>query len=223
MKLFLLLSISFITLLASDAFITPSELKDSFKDKNLVIIDVADPTIYKESHIKYAINADVSKFINQKSKNPYSLMNSEQEIQKELRELGINRDSKVVIYSHNTQKGILDSSYLAFILLYSGFENLSILDGGYMAWIFENERLTSSILSEPKAKGNIIVKPIKNLLISRDILQKNLTSATILDARSPQKYYGVQRSNKVSSIGHISHAKSSFYQDKFFKRFYTER
>lgn len=217
MKLFLILSLSFFTLLASDAFITPSELKNSLKDKNLIIIDVADALMYKESHIKGAINANVSKFINQDPENKYSLMNSTQVIQKELRELGINEDSKVVIYSHNTDKGILDSSYLAFILIYSGFDNLSILNGGYMAWVFENERLTSSIASDSKDEGNIIVKPKEYLLASRDTLQSALASTIVLDARSPQMYFGTERSDNVSSIGHISYAKSSFYKDKFLR------
>jgi len=217
MKLFLILSLSFFTLLASDAFITPSELKNSLKDKNLIIIDVADALMYKESHIKDAINANVSKFINQDPENKYSLMNSTQVIQKELRELGINEDSKVVIYSHNTDKGILDSSYLAFILIYSGFDNLSILNGGYMAWVFENERLTSSIASDSKDEGNIIVKPKEYLLASRDTLQSALASTIVLDARSPQMYFGTERSDNVSSIGHISYAKSSFYKDKFLR------
>ncbi|WP_373004695.1 sulfurtransferase [Sulfurimonas sp.] len=217
MKFFLLLSISFFTLIASDAFITPSELKNSLKEKNLIIIDVADADIYKTSHVKGAINSDISKFINQDPENLYSLMNSPEIIQNELRNLGINQDSKVVIYSHNTDKGILNSSYLAFMLFYSGFDNLSILDGGYMAWVFENERLTSSVLPDSSEEGNIVVKPREHLLISRDLVQSSLASTPILDARSPQMYYGVERSNRVSTIGHISYAKSSFYKDKFLR------
>lgn len=217
MKYLLLLSLSFFTLLASDAFITPSELKKSLKEKNLIVIDVANTNIYETSHIKGAIHADISKFINKDPKNIYSLMNSAETIQKELRELGINQNSKVVIYSHNTDKGILHSSYLAFILLYSGFEHLTILDGGYMAWVFENEKLTSAILSEPEDVGNIIVRPKKHLVVTRDIVQNSLSHVTMLDARSPQMYYGIERSDKVISIGHISYAKSSFYKDKFLR------
>ena len=155
MKYLLILAISIFKLSAFDAFITPSELKMSLSDKNLIIIDVADSFTYKKSHIKDAIHADVSKFVNHES--PYSLMNPVEVIQNELKELGINRDSKVVIYSHNTEEGVLNSSYAALILLYSGFENISILDGGYMAWVFENELLTSSLKSEKPDNGNFIV------------------------------------------------------------------
>jgi len=215
MKYLLILAISIFKLSAFDAFITPSELKMSLSDKNLIIIDVADSFTYKKSHIKDAIHADVSKFVNHES--PYSLMNPVEVIQNELKELGINKDSKVVIYSHNTEEGVLNSSYAALILLYSGFENISILDGGYMAWVFENELLTSSLKSEKPDNGNFIVKINPNILISRNILLDNLTTATILDARSPQAYFGIERSDGVASIGHISFAKSSFYKDKFLR------
>nr|WP_321267520.1 rhodanese-like domain-containing protein [uncultured Sulfurimonas sp.] len=216
MKYLLLLSISFFTLFASDAFITTNELKNILEDKNLIIIDVADATLYETSHIKGAISADVQKFVSD-GKDKKALINSTEIIQDELRELGINEDSKVVIYSHNQQNGILNSSYLAFILLYSGFENVSILDGGYMAWIFENERLTSTQQFQAENEGNIVVKPNKNLTIDKDYVQNALASSVILDARSPQLYYGTQRSDNIRNVGHISYSKSSFYMDKFLR------
>ena len=215
MKYLLILAISFFNLVASDAFITPGELKKSLHDTNLIIIDVADYKIYKASHIKGARHADISKFVNPESL--YSLMHSPQIIQKELSNLGINSDSKVVIYSHNTENGILNSSYMAFILLYSGFENLAILDGGYLAWVFENELLTSSITPDSKNDGNFIVKLNKEILVTSDYIQDNLAAVTMLDARSPQMYYGIKRSNNVRLTGHISYAKSSYYMDKFLR------
>jgi len=216
MKYFLILSLSIISLLASEAFINPSELKHSLDDKKLIVIDVADLAIYKQGHIEGALHCDVNKFI-KKENNPYSLMDSTKIIEQELRKLGINQDSKVVIYAYNTQKGILNTSYLAFILLYSGFENLSILDGGYMAWVFENELLTSSIKSTAQDEGNIVVNINPNLLASMEEVHKNLASTPVLDARSAQMYYGTERSTGVATVGHISHAKSSYYGDKFLR------
>ena len=67
MKYLLLLSISFLTLFASDAFITPSELKNSLEDNNLIIIDVTNTVTYETSHIQNAINCNVAKFIKKES------------------------------------------------------------------------------------------------------------------------------------------------------------
>jgi thiosulfate/3-mercaptopyruvate sulfurtransferase len=158
----------------------------------------------------------VTKFI-KKENNPYLLMNSTEIIQKELRNLGVNQDSKIVIYDHNTKKSILNSSYLAFILLYSGFENVSILDGGYMAWVFENELLTSSIKQDAKEEGNFIVNVNPKLIASLENVRQNLASAIMLDARTPQEYYATERSKNIERIGHISYAKSSHYKDKFLR------
>lgn len=214
MKYLLILILSYFTLLASDAFITPSELKASLDDKNLIVIDVSDIQLYDTSHIEGAIYADISKFIDKNSLKTYPQLASEETIQKALRKLGINSDSKVVIYSHNSQQAIFNSSYLAFVLLYSGLDDVSILDGGYMAWVFENELLISSITPDIE-KGNITVEPRKYLIATGEDV-KNST-AKILDARSYDEYYGVSRSEGVERVGHIKGAKSSYYETKFLK------
>ncbi|MFT7004073.1 MAG: thiosulfate/3-mercaptopyruvate sulfurtransferase [Sulfurimonas sp.] len=215
MKYLLILTLFIFNLNASEAFISPNELKNSLENENLIIIDVAVLSTYKTSHIKGAINCNVSNFINPESL--YSQMNPIEIIQNELKELGINKNSKVVIYSHNTKKGVLNSSYLAFILIYSGFENLSILDGGYMSWLFENELLTSSDSSYASSEGNFTININQNIVVSSDIVLNTLTSTIKLDARSPQMYYGTQRSENVASVGHIKYAKSSYYADKFLR------
>ncbi len=213
MKYFLILIIGLLELAANDAFISPNKLKSSLENENLIMIDVADSKIYKKSHIKGAIHSDISKFIDKKS--PYFLLESQQNIQNEIQALGINTNSHVVIYAHNTKEGILNSSYLAFVLTNSGFENISILDGGYMSWIFQNEFLTSTEISTPEDDGNFIVKNTNYALINAQTLQDELSSSTLLDARSPQAYYGVVRSDKINAIGHIQKAKNSYYQYNF--------
>lgn len=213
MKYILILTLAFFNLFASQAFMSSSELKESLNNKELIVIDVANFNIYKTSHIKGAIHLDISKLINEDSQ--YHLMNSAEILEDEIRELGINNNSKVVIYSHNTKDGILNSSYAAFVLIHSGLENVSILDGGYMSWVFENELLTSTVQTQKKDYGNFKLKINSNLLVTKKQLKENISLTTILDARSPQMYYGVQRSENITSIGHIPHSKSSFYMDKF--------
>ncbi len=215
MRYLLTFSLLFFNLLASNAFITPSELKKSLSEKSLIIIDVANSSLYEEGHITGAIHADISKFVDIES--PYSLMNTPQLIQNELKELGINENSKVVIYSHNTKQGVLRTSYLALILLYSGFEDITILDGGYLSWVFENELLTSKIIPNIHSDGNFILNINPNIIVDLKYIKNNLSLNTILDARSEQMYYGVKKSKDVKAIGHIPSSKSSFYMNKFLK------
>ncbi len=212
MRYLLILLIGFVSLFANDAFISPSKLKSYLKNDNLIIIDVSDYQIYKKSHIKGAIHSDISDFIDKES--PYHLSNPPQDIQDEIQALGIDTNSHVVIYAHNTKKGILNSSYLAFILTNSGFENISILNGGYLSWVFQHEFLTSTEILAPD-DGTFIVKDNNNSLISVNSLKNSHVSSTIIDARSPQAYYGVIRSDGLITDGHIPNAKNSFYSYNF--------
>ncbi|MBU0721772.1 thiosulfate sulfurtransferase [bacterium] len=206
MKHISLLLLLFVYAFSYDAFIKPQELKTLLQNKELIILDVGSRESYKKSHIQNAVHVDVSKFSN---KSTYSLQSS-------LRKLGINFDSHIVLYSHNTQKGFLNSSYFAYLCMSHGFENISILDGGYMAWLFENELLTSNIPSFAKKYGNVELKKNSSFFVDSDYLQSALGKVSILDSRSPRHYYGVEKSDSIKAVGHIPHAKSSFYKDKFF-------
>ena len=210
MKYLLLLNLCLFSLFASDAFISPSQLKAALNDKNLILLDVSEKELYYTSHIRGAIYTDVNLFIDKSVPNP--TLASQENIQKALRKLGINNDSRVVVYSHNSETAIFDSSYLAFVLLYSGLENVSILDGGYMAWVFENDLLVSSMTPHIKG-GTISIEPKQNLIATTKDLHK--PNAKILDARSYDDYYGVSRSNGVLEVGHIKGAKSSYTATKF--------
>lgn len=213
MKFFLLSILTFINVVAFDAFITPSELKNSLDSKGLIILDVATKKIYKTGHIKNAIHADISKFIDNQ-KQP--LIASKEKMQNELRNLGINSDSHVVLYSHNTESSVLNSSYLALALIQGGFENVSILNGGYMAWVFECELLVSSKPSYPKNDGNMVLHNT-NIIVDLDYVKHNISKLKILDARSTMEYFGVEKSHGINTIGHIPKAISSYYKDKFLK------
>ncbi len=213
MKFILILSLVFFNLVASTAFISPSQLKNSLADSKTIVIDVADYNIYKSAHIKGAINANISNFI--KKDSLYSELNSNEILENEIKNLGISHDSNVIIYAHNTKKGILNSSYLAFVLIYAGFENVSILDGGYLSWVFENELLVSSLKENSVKETNFTINTNKSIISTSQYISKHLKSATILDARSPELYYGIERSDKTKRTGHISYAKSSLYLHKF--------
>lgn len=213
MKYILLAIITFINLVAFDAFITPSELKNSLNNKKLVILDVDTKEIYKAGHIKNAIHVDISLF--RDIKEPLRMAPREK-VESELRSLGINSDSFVVIYSRNSEKSILNSSFLALALIQGGFESLTILNGGYMAWVFENEFLVSSEPNYAKNDGDITLSS-RNILVDLEYIKNNISKVTLLDARSPMEYFGVEKSKNINAIGHIPHAKSSYYKDNFLK------
>jgi thiosulfate/3-mercaptopyruvate sulfurtransferase len=215
------------SLFGGNGFISPSELKSSLDDENLVIIDVDERSIYKKGHIENAINADIISFLDRPiNVNPDEFQNvsfkkkmllaDERVIEKELRALGINKNSKVVIYDHNTDDGKLKSAFLAFVFIYSGFDNVQILDGGYMSWVFENQILVSTESYNAKSYGNIEVKSREHLLVDTQNVKNSISKVKMLDTRSPRFYYGVLKSENIEKLGHIPRASSSYYEDKFY-------
>ncbi len=214
MKLFTALIFPLIHLFAFDAFISPSELKNSLEEKNLIIIDVASKDIYKKSHIINAIHVDITSYIDDKS--PYQQMNTPEVIQENLRKAGINTDSDIVIYAHNTPQGFLNSSYFALILISHGFENVTLLDGGYMAWVFEYPLLSSTNKHTAQSTGNYSVSKNENITVDAQYI-KNEQNLTLLDSRTPAEYYGINKSTGINMLGHIPGAKSSYYSYSFLK------
>lgn len=156
--------------IAYDAFIAPHELRNTLKDPELILLDVSNRSDYERSHIAGALHLDISKFI--KSKHARMAVSFSQRVQKELSKLGINENSKVVIYTRNQKDDYLNSTYLAFMLAQHGFENVTILDGGYMAWVFKYHDLISSKESKPSKDGGFEIKYSSSLLVSKEPKQK---------------------------------------------------
>lgn len=212
MKIVFLLVLFLGHLVASPAFITSSDLKSQLSKKNLVILDITDPTTYKAGHIPNALNVDVFKF--RKKVKTYQLMKSSAEVQKVVRSLGINNDSEVVIYGHGKTKELLKSSYVALALVTHGLTKVSILDGAYSDWVFENQELTST--STPKVqKGNFVAKYNPNILVDLSYVKDSINKVDMIESRPKRYFDGTDKSNGVRRIGHIPSATSSFWKDKF--------
>jgi len=197
---------------AYDAFITVEDLKKNLSDTKLIILDVNSRESYDTSHIIGALHVEMSKYVN--IQDNVKLLPENLELQDQLRELGINEDSNIVIYSRSSQQEQLNSSYLAFILIYNGFTNVSILNGGYMAWVFKNNRFVSS--EEPDIiDGFFSTNENSNLITNTKYIQDNLSKLQILDSRLSDYYFGTQKLESAKNFGHIPGAKSSYYKDKF--------
>jgi thiosulfate/3-mercaptopyruvate sulfurtransferase len=203
MKRIFFLLITIINIYAYDAFIDSKSLKDVLEDKDLVLIDVSDS--YKKSHILGSVSFDVD-----------SLGSFEREdLQDKFRDIGITNESHVVVYGRNTNNDIKNSAVLAYALISFGFEDVSILDGGYMAWVFEYDSLTTPKATEDIQEGDVVLKDT-NILVDISYI-KNTKDARLIDARSPQVYYGISDKKDEKYIGHMSGAKNSYYAYKFLK------
>ena len=211
MKLFFTLLFSSAFLFASSAFITPDELRQAMNKEKIILLDTSDSATYKQGHIPTALHVDINDFRHKKEQ--YQLMNSPQQIQKTARSLGINKNSKVVLYGHNKPKELLKASYIAMALIANGLKDVAILDGGYHEWLFHYEGFTSTE-SLPVKKGNFIAKFNPNILVDLDYVKKNIGKIPMIEARPLRFYNAKAQSSGVRRLGHIKGATSSAWADK---------
>jgi len=211
MKYILLTLLFVINTYAYDAFVCASQLKEKIDNPNLVLIDVNSKSQYDKSHIINALHVDIQDYYDDK-KSIKSILESIW-TKRRLSNLGIQKDSEVVIYTRSNDQ--LNASYFAMILILSGFENVSILDGGYMAWTFKYNRLVSSEESDSKSNDSYDINYNNNILVDTKYLIKNIENAQIIDSRNTPYYFGTKKLFTYKHFGHIPNAKSSFYKDKF--------
>ena len=211
-KLFLFL-LSSLSLLACDAYISAEDLASELSEPNkIVILDVTDITEYKKGHIPNAIKADIADFRNHVIM--HKEIKSPSDIQKLARSLGINNDTKIVIYGHGKKKELLKTTYMAMAFISHGVKKITLLDGGYDAWIEENPDMTST--KTPKAKsGNFTANFDNTIITNREYVRSKIGKVPMLDARPPRYYFGSLLSGGVERYGHIPFAISSFWGDKF--------
>lgn len=164
MKHLLISLLLFFNTIAYEAFISPRELNGLLKEPNVTLFDVSGSSDYENGHISGALHIEISKFI--KSKQQRMAVNFSQKVQKELTKLGVDKNSKIVIYARNKKQDYLNSTYLAFILIQHGFEDVAILDGGYMAWVFKYHDLVSIKESKASKDGTFKISYNTSLLLN---------------------------------------------------------
>lgn len=212
MRIFSLLLSLAISSYAAPAFISADALNTLMQEKEIVLVDVGTKEDFAEEHIPGAVNTTISSW--RKPVGKHQLMRSPEKIQTVMQELGINKDSQVVIYGHNKAKEALKSSYIALAMLVHGLKDVSILDGAYEEWTDDEARAVSTKLPI-RIMGNFTVTKNPNVVVDLEYVRKHINKVPMLEARPAVFYYGSLRSQGVKRIGHIPKAMSSFWKDKF--------
>lgn len=198
------------SLFSATALVSPKWLADNLKEKKLVIVDISEKTVYgAEGHIPGAVQTEIGSW--RSGNGTYLTVRSEKAIETEMRRLGINNDSRVVVYAHiKTPKDFLKASYLYWVMQYHGLKNVSLLDGGFEAWVKEGNPIT--IQTEKTEQGNFSAVRNPKLIADRDYVAGHLGKTPMIDARPPEYYFGVLPSGGVKRNGHISGAMSYFWK-----------
>jgi thiosulfate/3-mercaptopyruvate sulfurtransferase len=106
-------------------------------------------------------------------------------------DLGVNGDSKVVIYDDNYSK---DAARIWWILRYWGLADVRLLNGGWQGWKAARLALEAGKAQAPAAKLFRAVPQAKRLAMKEQILNAlNNQSLQIVDARGQAEFCGIDR------------------------------
>ncbi|BCD60125.1 MULTISPECIES: sulfurtransferase [unclassified Nitratiruptor] len=209
MKKVILLCFS-LALIAAEPFVSAHWLKNHLNDKNIVILDVSSPKLYKKEHIPNAINAPIALW--RKKVGHYALLKAPKELEQVIRSLGITQNSHVILYSHRWGKDFLKTSYIAFALEAMGFANSSILDGGLDEYR-KIGNLTNKIQLPKQSHFKATFHP--ELIADKSMVLAHIGKTRMIDARNPIFYFGAEKQKILARAGHIPKATSYFWVFSF--------
>jgi len=207
-------------LMAMEPLITADWLKEAIADKKVIVIDVSDSESYRREHIPGSVNSPIGQW--RKKQQDHLLVKDKEEIQKLVRDLGIDNQSRVVVYSHHENaKDILKSTYVLWALEYYGLKETALLDGGLPAWKRIQVEVETTLPT--LKKGDFVAKANSELVANLQEVKDAIGQTQMVDARPAKYYFGAQKQEVLKRAGHIPEAKSYFWQYSFEGSYIKER
>ena len=164
-------------------FVTAAWLKENLNDANLVIIDTRPKISYSYGHIPNAISLVVDQLI--KISPAGAHLAPDDTVSILLGNLGIDNTKTVIVTGE-----LMDPSVfrVAWTLEYLGQQNTKILDIGIGNWQSLGYEITR--VQKKLAPTTFVPKIRPDIRITAEDLQSLIGKATILDARTPQEFFG---------------------------------
>lgn len=205
MKTVILFHLLLSAVFAIEPIVTTEWLSKNLNKIDLRIVQVSDKKSYQDTHIPNALQTGIDKW--RKKQNNHLAIRSAKEIETEIRRLGIDKKSEVVLYAPiATPKDLLKTSYIYWALNYHGINNVALLDGGLNQWEKEHYPLSNKIASVKPS--TFTVKRDTKLIAHKSYILRKIGKVPMIDARPSNKYLGIAATNSVKRDGHIPGAMS---------------
>lgn len=116
------------------------------------------------------------------------MMPSPAHFEREVRKLGVHRDSFVVVYD---RVGLYSSPRAWWMFKAMGHARVAVLDGGLPAWT-EAGHPTSTDAPRIEREGDFVARPVENAFCDAAAVERALedASSAVLDARSQGRFEG---------------------------------
>jgi thiosulfate/3-mercaptopyruvate sulfurtransferase len=172
---------------ASNALVTTEWLAANLTNPQVRVIEVSvNPGVFERGHVPGAANfvwhTDLADPVRRD-------IVSKENLQKLLRQAGVNQDSTIVLYGDTNN---WFAAWGAWVLEIYGAKNVKLLDGGRRKWEAEKRELSSQVATAKP--GNVTLADANPKLRARlaDVLAaaEKKSNAKLIDIRSPDEYNG---------------------------------
>ena len=150
------------------------------------------PDIVKESQPAYiptSIFFDFQTVVVDKTHPSKHMMPSKAQFQSQVRKLGINNTSTIVVYD---DFGNFCASRVWFMFKTLGHENIRVLDGGLPLWLKQGRKTVKQCLcfDDVNKQGNFVARPSQHyrFVSKQDIIENNMNEIPFFDARSKARF-----------------------------------
>ena len=194
-------------------------LHKNLNNPDLIILDASqknnisgEKTEFEDLQIKNARFFDIKNSFSKKDAPFPNTLPNAKEFEKECRNIGVNKTSKIVVYDN---LGIYTSPRVWWLFKIMGHKNVAVLNGGLPAWNkagFEVEPIQKSIYNLGDFEAVLHPELVKNI----DDIKTNLSSkkATVIDARSEGRFNGTAPDPRPNlKSGHIPNSISLPYSN----------
>ncbi|KDN56143.1 sulfurtransferase [Flavobacterium seoulense] len=182
--------------------VSVSWLKENFEDPELIILDAVLDSPPHELQILGARTFDIKNKFSDTSNSLPNTLPKPQGFADEARRLGINKNSKIVVYD---TKGIYSSPRAWYLFKSMGHEKVWVLDGGFPAWVEENLP-TENIKKQSYPEGDFQAHFNSEMFKNKQHILENIHSkeATVIDARSSDRFHAeTEEPREGLRSGHI--------------------
>lgn len=194
------------------ALVSPDWLTFHMNTPDLIILDgsmkktVSGPNReFSNAFITGARQFDLEDVVCDKSSNLPHTMPTPDKFTDEVRKLGVNKNSRIVVYDN---KGIYSSPRVWWMFKSMGHDNVAVLDGGLPMW----QKLGLPVESQPGVvaeTGNFESHFRKDMIFSADDVLRAIDDEEmqLIDVRSPARFSGTEAEpRKGLRSGHIPSA-----------------
>lgn len=172
---------------ASDALVGTDWLEKNLNNPQVRVIEVSvNPGVFERGHIPGATNLVWHTDLADRVRRDIV---SKDDLERLLRQAGVNRDSTVVLYGDTNN---WFAAWGAWVLDIYGVQNVKLLDGGRKKWEAEKRPLASQVATSKP--GTIALADANPALRARlvDVLAsaEKKSDAKLVDIRSPDEFNG---------------------------------